>query len=82
MKRTLLIITFVVSALLLVSFFSIDACMDAGGLWSSWGLNCEGASADFVPQYKRTAPVFWTMVLLLSGLTTFLIGKLVSNAKP
>lgn len=82
MKRIILVITFVISALLLVSFFSIDACMDAGGSWSNWGLNCTGAYSDFVPQYKRTAPAFWVMVLFLSGLTTIFVGKVVPSAKP
>ncbi|GAA4363978.1 hypothetical protein [Kangiella marina] len=81
MKQSLLIATFTVSCLLLISFFSIDACMDAGGLWSNLGLTCEGAYSDFIPQYERTAPAFWVIVLSLSGLATFLVGKVIKSKR-
>ena len=82
MKRTIGIITFVICALLLVYFFSIDTCMDAGGSWGNWELICEGAYSDFVPQYKRTAPIFWAMVLFLSGVASLFVSKVVPSAKP
>ena len=70
------------STLSLVSFFSSDACIDAGGLSSNFGLICEGLDSDFVPQYKRVAPVFWCMVFLLSGLASFLVAKVMQTARP
>ena len=82
MKRIMVIMTFGFCALLLVSFFSIDACMDAGGSWGNWGSICEGAYSDFVPQYKRTAPIFWAMVIFLSGLASFFVSKVVPSTKP
>jgi hypothetical protein len=82
MKKIILILTFVTSAFLLVSCSSIDRCMDAGGAWSDWGLSCVGTSADFVPLYKRAVPVFWAMVLFLSGLTTFLTYRVIRSNKP
>lgn len=56
--------------------------MDAGGSWGDWGLICEGAYSDFVPQYKRTAPIFWAMVLVPSGLASFFVSKVLPSAKP
>ncbi len=56
---------------------SIDACMDAGGLWSNFGFNCQGAREGFVPQYKRIAPVFWVLTILVAIILTFIIYKVI-----
>ncbi len=82
MKSALLTLTFIFSSAFLVSFFSIDACMDAGGQWSNFGISCKGARGEFVPQYMRAAPFFWGLVVLLSGLVTWFVGKVVLDAKP
>ena len=73
---------FIITMLFIVSFMSIDACMDAGGVWSNWGLNCQGASESFIPQYKRKVPVFWFFVLVLSGGVALIVNKIVPAAKP
>ncbi|WCE31721.1 hypothetical protein [Vibrio sp. SCSIO 43137] len=79
MKRIIVTIVFLLCTLSLLSFFSVDACMDAGGSSSDWGMTCSGADADFVPQYKRSAPVFWLAVLFISGLASYAVNKLLSN---
>jgi len=81
MKAALLTITFIFSSVFLVSFFSIDACMDAGGQWSNYGISCNGVPREFVPQYMRAAPFFWGLVILISGLITWLVGKVVPVTK-
>lgn len=75
MKTTLLIMVFIISLILLVSFFSIDACLDAGGQWAHYGLTCEGVGVDFIPQYKRPAPLFWGLVMAISALVTWSVNK-------
>lgn len=82
MKKVITPITFILSTIFLVSFFSIDACMDAGGSWSNFGFTCLGASADFIPQYKRSVPIFWVVVFMVSGIISFTINKVLANAKP
>ena len=82
MKRCVFLITFVIIFLLLVSFLSIDTCMDVGGLWSNLGITCKGVPPDFVPLYKRTTPFFWLIVILLSITTSFSITRLMPSSKP
>ncbi|KZZ50427.1 hypothetical protein A3759_17010 [Thalassolituus sp. HI0120] len=82
MKPALLIIIFILSFVFLVASFSIDACMDAGGLWSNLGFSCTGAHEEFVPQYIRAAPFFWGLVIFISGIVTLFIKKVLPSAKP
>lgn len=81
MRRIVLTLVFVISALLLVAFFSVDACFDAGGVWNNLGLACEGVKPDFTPQYMRGYPMFWVVVILLSGIITLLVSKVVLRPK-
>jgi len=53
--------------------------MDAGGTSSGWGMACSGVDVDFVPQYKRLAPVFWLAVLFISGVASYAVNKLLRN---
>jgi hypothetical protein len=71
---------FLVALACLLLFFSIDACMDAGGVWSNWGLTCHGAYPEFVPQYQRPLPLFWGFVVVLASIPTLLIYKVLPNA--
>jgi hypothetical protein len=82
MKKIIFLISFITCMLALISFFSIDRCMDAGGKWGDWGFSCFGAGPDFIPLYKRTIPIFWVLALSVSGGVSFLITKLLPNAKP
>ena len=82
MKIFLLVITFIFSFVFLVSFFSVDACMDAGGQWSNFGFSCKGASGDFIPMYMRLAPLFWGLVIIISGLATWFVKKALPNVQP
>ena len=82
MKIFLLVITFIFSFVFLVSFFSVDACMDAGGQWSSFGFSCKGASGDFIPMYMRLAPLFWGLIIIISGLVTWFVKKDLPNVQP
>jgi hypothetical protein len=82
MKIFLLVITFIFSYVFLVSFFSVDACMDAGGQWGKLGFSCNGAIGDFIPMYMRLAPLFWGLVIIISGLVTWLVKKVVPDGQP
>lgn len=82
MKIVLLTLTFIFSSVLLVAFFSIDACLDAGGQWGLFGFSCEGARADFVPQYLRPAPFFWGMVIAISALVTWFVNQCLTVVRP
>jgi hypothetical protein len=82
MKRVLPSIIFILTAVMLISFLSIDACMDSGGMWSNYGFTCTTDNPEFIPQYKRTAPFFWGIVILFSAIPSLIIHKVLSNAKP
>lgn len=79
MKRIILTIVFLISTLSLLSFFSVDACLDAGGTSSGWGITCRGVDVNFVPQYKRSGLAFWVIVFFISGLVSCLVNKLIPN---
>ena len=80
MRGLIVLVIFLTTMLALVSFFSIDACMDAGGAWSNWGFTCRGAYPEFVPQYQRVVPVFWLLVILLSAIPAYVIHKVLPHA--
>ena len=82
MKNIIMLLAFILTAIFIVSFMSIDACMDAGGMWSDYGYSCIGVNESFVPQYKRMAIPFWSLVFLLSCVPATLINKLFKNKKP
>ena len=77
--RLIVLTVFLVTLFCLVSFFSVDACMDAGGVWSNWGFTCDGAGSDFVPQFQRPVFFFWGLVTILSLIPSLLINKLLPN---
>lgn len=81
MRKTITTISFLLSILAMVSFFSIDACLDAGGSWENWGLSCKGVGSEFIPQYKRVAPLFWLLVVFLSSMVAIVTDKVLPNAK-
>ena len=82
LKKLICVISFVISAVALVSFLCVDSCLDARGSSSKLGLICTGASSDFIPQYQRVAPLFWLSVFFLSSTVTFCIHKVMPSAKP
>ncbi|TLU61987.1 hypothetical protein FE810_13090 [Thalassotalea litorea] len=77
MKKVILITAFAFAFVFLISVFSIDACMDAGGAWSDFGFTCHIPRENFVPQYMRPAPVFWGLVVFLSSMFTLLVNKII-----
>lgn len=82
MKKFLLIMTFIFSFAFLVSFFSVDACMDAGGQWSNFGFSCKGASGDFIPMYMRLDLLFLGLITIISGLVAWFVKNALSNVQP
>ncbi len=81
-QNIFLVVSFIVSTLFLMLFFSIDSCLDAGGSASRFGFSCYGVANDFVPQYQRTAPLFWLLVFTIGGLIAFITKKVIASAKP
>jgi len=53
MKSIASLIAFLSTALIVVLSVSIDACLDAAGMWSNLGITCDGAGSGFVPQCQR-----------------------------
>lgn len=82
MKKVIVIISFIIAAVALVLFFSIDSCMDAGGRWDNMGLSCYGVGSEFVPQYQRAAPFFWLLVLFVAGVVSFIAHNVLPSEKP
>jgi hypothetical protein len=83
MRKVFVSISFIVCTFALVSFFSIDACIDAGGRWDNMGFNCLDVGKNFVPQYQRIAPFFWLLVVSLAGVAALIIHKVLpTSAKP
>ena len=76
MNKLISTISFISSAVALVCLFSIDACLDAGGIWSNLGFTCSGVDLDFTPQYQRISPAFWTLVFALSSVVGFSVNKI------
>ncbi|MAD77055.1 MAG: hypothetical protein CML20_20105 [Rheinheimera sp.] len=81
MKKLICAIMFVGSAVALVTFFSVDSCLDAGGSSSKFGLVCTGVGSDFIPLYQRVAPLFWLSVFIFSSTVVFCVDKAMPNAK-
>ena len=82
MKKLTCAILFLISAVALVSFFSVDSCLDAGGSLSKFGLVCTGAGSDFIPLYQRVVPLFWLSVFIFSSTVAFCVHKVMPSAKP
>jgi len=82
MKKLICAILFVTSAVVLVSFFSVDSCLDAGGSSSKFGIVCTGVESDFIPLYQRVAPLFWLSVFIFSSTVAFCVHKVMPSAKP
>jgi len=82
MKNLFCAILFAISAVALVSFFSVDSCLDAGGSSSKFGLICTGVGSDFIPLYQRLAPLFWLSVFIFSSTVVFCVHKVMPSAKP
>ncbi len=75
------IIVFIVIAITLLALLSMDACLDAGGRWSHLGFICTSEQPNFIPQYQRSAPLFWAFVILVSALPSVLFYKLLTKTK-
>lgn len=82
MKKLICVMSFVICAVALVLFFSVDSCLDAGGSSSKLGLICAGVGSDFIPQYQRVVPLFWLSVFFLSSAAAFCVHKVMPSAKP
>ena len=75
MKAAIAIIAFVLVMLGIMSFLSSDACLDAGGVYSSFGFACHGAYDGFVPPYNRPALFLWGFTIIISGIFSYAVTK-------
>ncbi len=75
------IIIFIVVAIALLALLSMDACLDAGGRWSHLGFICTSDEPNFIPQYQRSAPLFWGFIILASALPSVLFYKVLAQVK-
>ena len=72
-------IVFIVSAIALVGFWNMDACLEIGGNYSDFGYSCTGGNTVFVPIWGRFSVLLWVFVLTPAGVFAFAAHRLLSK---
>lgn len=78
MKVAIIIAVFISCFVWFVAFWSIDACLDAGGSYDAWGFICSGAE----PLYKSASVEFWCLAIAIPALVSALLFKALPSARP
>ena len=73
------IVVFVVSAIALVGFWNMDACLELAGSYTNYGFACTGTEGDFIPIWNRFNILLWVFVLTPAGVFAFSVHKLFSK---
>ena len=75
MRAGLAIGAFLIGLASILAFLFKDACLDAGGSWNYWQLNCSTVAADFVPLHSRLSALGWLGAILLASIPAWFIYK-------
>ena len=79
MKTLIAIIVFVVSAIVLVGFWNMDACLKIEGIHSNYGYTCTGGNTTFIPIWGRFSILLWVFVLTPAGVFALAAHRLLSK---
>lgn len=77
----MLIAIFAITFIFLISFFNINACMDAGGAWADFGFTCIQPREGFVPQYMRPVLGFWILIVAVTSMLTLIVSKILTKLR-